>query len=505
VGAPRRRTPARVWVSIALFVALAVAGAAAYAVLAPRSYRATTELQVTAVTDPRYRNLPAVLSGPSAIPDAIQLAKTATLAESVRQKLGLRETAAELLARVNTRRAGSSTVVDVTATASKPALAVQLANAFGDLLVAEQTAALNSQIIDATTRTFDRLVRLPPQAKAGAPGTALRERLATLRSLARSTNPSLHVLSHAVQAETVRPPLVPIVFGAFLGALVLGGAAGLLAVRRRSVDGGGAYDLAVTDRLVAQLEKRLADRIESLLAEQARLTAKETELAAREQALGAAAAPSAAPDFAPASELESRERSLGERLKVVTKRELELIRRAGELSRRERKLTARTDEAGAQAAELARRAEELDTQAEELETRAEKLETRAAELETRAEELGARAEELGARAEELARRADELEERTAAAAPPEPWPEPVAFAPAASNVATLPLRPGRWNLNELARVVEERSPEFPDRQDEWQSYLFFLRSYAEPDGTVPASFDWLIEEQFGEIVPASAS
>jgi hypothetical protein len=25
------------------------------------------------------------------------------------------------------------------------------------------------------------------------------------------------------------------------------------------------------------------------------------------------------------------------------------------------------------------------------------------------------------------------------------------------------------------------------------------------DGTVPASFDWLIEEQFGEIVPASAS
>ena len=121
MGAPRRRTPARLWVSIALFVALAVAGAAAYAVLAPRSYRARAELQVTAVTDPRYRNLPAVLSGPSAIPDAIQLAETATLAESVRQKLGLRETAAELLARVHPRRAGSSTVVDVTATASKPA------------------------------------------------------------------------------------------------------------------------------------------------------------------------------------------------------------------------------------------------------------------------------------------------------------------------------------------------------------------------------------------------
>jgi hypothetical protein len=72
-------------------------------------------------------------------------------------------------------------------------------------------------------------------------------------------------------------------------------------------------------------------------------------------------------------------------------------------------------------------------------------------------------------------------------------------------VSELPQRPGRWNLNELARIVEERGPDFPDRQDEWQSYLFFLRNYAEPDGTVPASFDWLIEETFAGIVPAAAS
>ena len=77
--------------------------------------------------------------------------------------------------------------------------------------------------------------------------------------------------------------------------------------------------------------------------------------------------------------------------------------------------------------------------------------------------------------------------------------------PLPPNVSELPLRPGRWNLNELARIVEERGPDFPERQDEWQSYLFFLRSYAEPDGTVPASFDWLIEETFAGIVPAAAS
>ena len=59
---------------------------------------------------------------------------------------------------------------------------------------------------------------------------------------------------------------------------------------------------------------------------------------------------------------------------------------------------------------------------------------------------------------------------------------------------------GHWNLTELERLVEERGREFPERIDEWASYLFFLRDYAEPDGSVPASFDWLIEDEFAELV-----
>ena len=59
---------------------------------------------------------------------------------------------------------------------------------------------------------------------------------------------------------------------------------------------------------------------------------------------------------------------------------------------------------------------------------------------------------------------------------------------------------GHWNLIELQRLVEERGGDFPDRIDEWSSYLFFLRDYAEPDGSVPASFDWLIEDEFAELV-----
>jgi hypothetical protein len=52
----------------------------------------------------------------------------------------------------------------------------------------------------------------------------------------------------------------------------------------------------------------------------------------------------------------------------------------------------------------------------------------------------------------------------------------------------------------LERLVNDRGEEFPDRRDEWTSYLYFLREYAEPDGTVPSSFDWLIEETFSELV-----
>jgi hypothetical protein len=59
---------------------------------------------------------------------------------------------------------------------------------------------------------------------------------------------------------------------------------------------------------------------------------------------------------------------------------------------------------------------------------------------------------------------------------------------------------GRWNLISLERLVEERGREFPDRVDEWTSYLYFLREYAEPDGRVPASFDWLIHDTFSELV-----
>lgn len=59
---------------------------------------------------------------------------------------------------------------------------------------------------------------------------------------------------------------------------------------------------------------------------------------------------------------------------------------------------------------------------------------------------------------------------------------------------------GRHSVAELEELVARRRGEYPDRLDEWQFYLFFLRDYASADGRLPAAFDRLIDAAFAEIL-----
>jgi hypothetical protein len=141
---------------------------------------------------------------------------------------------------------------------------------------------------------------------------------------------------------------------------------------------------------------------------------------------------------------------------------------------------------------------------------------RSARLEERLKAVTAREVALVHRAAELAliehelatpdARLAEFEARAADAVgvTEEPYPAPDEAPP--SNVMELPQRGGRWNLNRLTNLVESRGAEFPARQYEWGSYLYFLRDYAKLDGSLPAAFDWLVEETFSELLalaPAS--
>ena len=61
-------------------------------------------------------------------------------------------------------------------------------------------------------------------------------------------------------------------------------------------------------------------------------------------------------------------------------------------------------------------------------------------------------------------------------------------------------RDGHYNLVNLEGLVERRRGEFPDQAEAWTSYLFFLRDYAAPDGSLPDSFDALISDTFSELL-----
>jgi hypothetical protein len=204
-----------------------------------------------------------------------------------------------------------------------------------------------------------------------------------------------------------------------------------LGVRRGRRARGGEYDRTVSGSASDRALDRLVDRLE------AKLTARESALAARERDLQAAleelraaqAAPAAQTAAAPAavddSELTRREHKLVERIGRVTAREVELARRAAALALREREFEARPE--------------------------------------------------------------------------PEPEPEPERAPEPQPAPAVHTDRNGHYNLVTLEGLVEHRSGEFPDRAEEWTSYLFFLRDYAAPDGSLPDSFDSLISDTFSDL------
>jgi uncharacterized protein involved in exopolysaccharide biosynthesis len=140
----------------------------------------------------------------------------------------------------------------------------------------------------------------------------------------------------------------------------------------------------------------------------------------------------------------------------------------------------------------------VDERIAALEAERARLSAREAALETREREISAKLDELRAALESAA----QLE-----VAAPEP-PGQAARAAEPEPVAALPLPPkgggeatGMWNLTVLERLVDDRGDEFPEKRAEWAFTLYFLREYAEPDGTVPARFDGLIQDAFAELVP----
>jgi hypothetical protein len=76
----------------------------------------------------------------------------------------------------------------------------------------------------------------------------------------------------------------------------------------------------------------------------------------------------------------------------------------------------------------------------------------------------------------------------------EPAPQPVAALEPVGAVR------GGWKLDELERLVQERRRRLPERAEEWDTYLFLLRDHADADGSLPPSFDSLVNDVFGDVL-----
>ena len=203
-----------------------------------------------------------------------------------------------------------------------------------------------------------------------------------------------------------------------------------------TVDEGPDYDRAVAEGVLEKLEQRLAERMDALLLEQERLTRRRAQLAARERELRARLERAGTGEQVVPAA--APDPGLDERIAVVTSREQTISRYAAQLKERER--------------ELERRAAELDER----------------------------------------ERALEAAPRAVAAAVVAQAPAPAVPRPTAPG--------GRYNLAELERAVQRHAAEYPGRLEDWESYIFFLRDYAEPDGSLAPSFDALVEDVFAEIV-----
>jgi type IV secretory pathway VirB10-like protein len=96
-----------------------------------------------------------------------------------------------------------------------------------------------------------------------------------------------------------------------------------------------------------------------------------------------------------------------------------------------------------------------------------------------------------------------------AAAPPPPEPEPAPEEPEPETtpgpepeVAYLPAAeaPREWNLWELERVARDNATDDVAKNEERAYLLMYLREFAGPDGMLPADFDGLVRDAFGDLL-----
>jgi capsular polysaccharide biosynthesis protein/Mrp family chromosome partitioning ATPase len=210
---------------VVMIVVYAVAIAVLFVTQSAKVYEAEADLLVTPIPGANESLFGLGLVSESGDPtrDAETLSKVITtppIAERVRERLGLEQSAAALLEDVRAEPVAQSSIVTITAKAGDPELSARIANEFGRAAVAVRTARMHN-LLDSLIPQLRKQLEETPVAQIRNReelGAQVRE-LETFRLL---PDPTLHLETEATAPQSpVAPRPVLSVAAAFLAGLVL--------------------------------------------------------------------------------------------------------------------------------------------------------------------------------------------------------------------------------------------------------------------------------------------
>jgi succinoglycan biosynthesis transport protein ExoP len=243
----------RFWL-IALTVLVTTLAAILYVAIADKSYQAESSILVTPVSrdDERFVGLNLIQDSPDPTRDvetAARLVTTVDVAEIVKSRLDSQRSPGSLLDDVSAVPVAQSNIVAITATGASARDAQQLADAFGEAVVADRTDNLHRRLDSLIANMRARLRQLEPD------GNTLRVRIGQLEALRAGEDPTLRLEQRAElpsRASWPRPKLS--IAAGILAGLVLG-MGGALAIQmfdprlRREEQLRAAYRLPVLARI----------------------------------------------------------------------------------------------------------------------------------------------------------------------------------------------------------------------------------------------------------------
>src|SRR5205823_12463324 len=195
-------------VALAALVGVAAGGAAIYSAAATKRYEAQAELLVSPVPakDTTFLGFSVLRESgdPGRVVDtAARLVRTGEVAEAVQLQLGLHGARGALLRAVAAHPVGRSNLVAVVGKARTPERSAQLANAFAAELVAQRTVRFQSEVAQTVARLERQAAR---SRRNAAESVALARRLALLRGLAGTRDPTVEIASNAVAPSRAAGP-----------------------------------------------------------------------------------------------------------------------------------------------------------------------------------------------------------------------------------------------------------------------------------------------------------